>query len=139
MSYQRKSARAYQPPRLQSAIITQALPVQNTWYTVLDTTPNLELISIQVIVYDTGETIEVEATIDGVVKTASQAEGANSPFAYYTWNVGAVATGLNTAENGMICFGGYRSVQCQSAKIRVRKTTAAGTGNLCCHVAYGKY
>ena len=53
----------YQAP----AVLNQAAPVQNTWYTILDTTPNVRIYDIVINVEDVDESLDVRVTIDGEI------------------------------------------------------------------------
>jgi hypothetical protein len=112
------------------ADLNQAAPVQNTWYTILNTTPkvNLQAISFQVLVAN--EDIEVRVTIDGLAYVAQRAP-ATFGTRYWVYLVGAVAVALylgtdtNTYNAAHLANWEGRSV-----KVEIRKITANGAGNL---------
>jgi hypothetical protein len=110
------------------AVLNQANPVQNTWYTVLPATDDVRIITIIGVVQTADETIEGRLTIDGVViqilpinftfGTVYEAYNSSPYNAFFTWNAPPVS--------------GYRSflIEGQNVKFEIRKTTAAGAGAL---------
>ena len=109
------------------ATLNQAAPVQNTWYTVLDTT-NARVYSLMSLIAGIGETIEVRLTLDAQVYIGSQAQVANQ---YYPWYIyGAFAALINAGPGAAIRINQYTFVEGKIVRIEVRKTTAAGAGNL---------
>ena len=127
-------------PALQAdATIDQANPVQNTWYTVLATTLNVELDQFSMQVADTGETLAVEWTVDGIVLTMNQAATAGSQYMVHK---GANQDTLTITASATAQYGAssrYAPLKCRSLKIRVRKTTAAGVGNISARAMYHKW
>lgn len=125
----------YQPP----AVLNQAAPVQNTWYTILDTTANVRVYHIHVNIEDDDETLEIRLTIDGEVLTGSNActHSVDYSIGYHC----SAITGTDFLEFDTVPthFDKYRAFLCEglSVKFEVRKTTAAGTGNLTGIVMYG--
>jgi hypothetical protein len=126
------------------AVLAQATPVQNTWYTVLNTTTGkVRLYGIGVRVNTTGETLEVCVTIDGVMLflTAGVACGAGTEY-YCSKNFATGGTtggpylSLGTTAVSFMLNG---FVDCKSLKVQIRKTTASGTGTLYGRVTYGYY
>lgn len=120
----------YQAP----AVLNQAAPVQNTWYTLLDTTSNCRILEVVVNVEDANETLEVKITIDGETIQADDLAATHSTDYYaYIYNSGvtrldyvkliAYATEMPAAKNAFMIEG-------RSIKIEIRKTTATGAGNL---------
>lgn len=124
------------PPTYQAdAALSQANPVQNTWYTILNTTLMVKCWSIIGYVATTGETIEVRATIDGQVLTGSQAAVAGTPYGWYKDPLSsALYTDTNYASQFVMC-----PFECKSLKVEIRKTTAAGAGNLNGRVTYSRW
>lgn len=122
----------YQPP----ATLNQAAPVQNTWYDILPATAHVRVYKVAVNVEDTNETLEVQAIIDGKTIAADDQACTHSTNynAYVVPNaigrVDQIALTTSRVQEAIIFEG--RSVQ-----IQVRKTTAAGAGNLTAVVAYG--
>ena len=55
------------PEHQEDATLTQAAPVQNTYYTVLETTQNCRLIRVTGRIETTGETLNFRITVDGQV------------------------------------------------------------------------
>lgn len=116
---------------------TQAAPVQNTYYTILDAVMNCKLISVNVSVADTGETLQLRVTVDGnAYVSAAVAVGADADFmaehapvitALQKFTLTAVAvTNIPFLEEG------------RTVKVELRKTTAAGAGTLSWRVRYAK-
>lgn len=124
--------------RLQSpAILNQATPVQNTWYTIIDTSGDLEIYGCSIAIQTTGETLEVRITIDGVNPnnlTQIAVAGTN-----YKVSIDHDYTGIwLSAAAGNLIVHGYSSLKCHTFKAEVRKTTAAGGGNLRGMVSYSR-
>lgn len=119
------------------ATLTQAAPVQNTWYTILDTTLRVKLYLVVVRVNDTGETLEVRITYGGVAYTSLSVAAVAGNYYFLRsrfedslanrWEL--TATANNVGRTSPITF--------DSLRIEVRKTTAAGAGNLLGRVIYG--
>jgi len=122
------------------AVLDQATPVQNTWYTVC----NLADCIINAIIFKvatTGETLEVETTRDGVVVNGSIAAAANTyyaagkdPTGTTSLTIYSMSTPATAQTYDIIAL---KSFKCKSFQMRLRKTTAAGTGNLYGKVSYG--
>lgn len=129
--------KTYELPEHQAdATLSQAAPVQNTWYTVLDTTKNVIVYGLGVSIGVANETIETRFTIDGQVIGTT---GINCDFGddyralfrtIHDGNIELVKDPLNIPAF---------LIQGRSVKIEVRKTTAAGAGTLTARVIYGKY
>lgn len=119
------------------ATLVQAAPVQNTWYTVLNTTSNVRLIKTLMVVVDTGETLQMEITIDGNTITGTQVAVAGTIYEAVSTQSAitaqSIAFGTISAANltGFIFEG-------RSVSVRVRKTTAAGVGSLSAKVVYAR-
>lgn len=130
------------PTKQAPATLDQAAPVQNTWYTILSTTVNCRLETLGVYVATTGETLEVRATIDGqTIASSGFAAAANTIYFIgrgIDVNGGleklAEATSANT-----IFYGAAFLFEAKSIKVEVRKTTAAGAGNLKGIACYSKW
>lgn len=116
------------------AILSQATPVQNQWYTVLDTTVNARIIGMTGLIVTTGETLEMKITIDGVVVSGSQAATADTWYQFYPHLATANGLFATTSYTGQVAF----LFEGRSIKIEIRKTTANGTGNLKSVVTYAK-
>jgi len=119
------------PPIFQAvALLNQPAPVQNQYYTILNTI-NARIIFVSGRVDTTGETLEARVTIDGQSDTYSWAAVAGSNYWIYNssdptgWGILASAAGVLTT---FVSGGGH--LDCQSFLAELRKTTAAGAGNL---------
>ena len=125
----------YQAP----ATLNQAAPVQNTWYTILNNTPNCRVYNVSVNVEDTNETLQLRVEVDGQVYNSVGVACTHSTL-YYPYhfpdsiNLGA-SIGL-TATVGDMQRRAF-VVEGRNIKIQVRKTTATGAGNLTGLVSYG--
>lgn len=126
-------------PALQIAALNQAAPVQNTWYTVANLR-DVRLNRIHFTVQTTGETLELELTIDGVMLgVVSQAVAAGAGYTvneiYLSWD-GTHYFVVSTTNN---VIGDIPFFECQSLLVRIRKTTNTGAGNLRAAVSYNQY
>lgn len=111
--------------------------VQNTWYTVLDTTENCKVIGFGGYIGVADETVEGRITIDGVTILVY---GINWTFAtQYLASWGYID------DNLMQWFGvdamrlGQPLIVGKSVKIEIRKTTANGANTLTAGVQYQVY
>jgi len=116
------------------ATLTQANPVQNQWYTILDTTLKACLYFIAAHIATTSETIEVRLTIDGNVITRATALTADTWYALYLNATGS----LNFDTDLSLMVAARTALIGRSVKVEVRKTTNNGTGTLYGRVSYGK-
>ena len=113
------------------AVLDQAAPVQNTWYTILETT-NARINQIAISVAGTGEDLEVQITRDGELDTCiaavSVAAGAIHRAYIMTYATGSrtVIGSAATAYLAML----NAPFEARNVKIEVRKITANGAGNL---------
>lgn len=126
------------PKHQADAVLNQAAPVQNTWYTILDTTKNAVLYLILVLVADTDETLECRITVDGNALVDSIAATADTVYCMKldsTTITGDTYVLHVTAGNVME----QSAMEGRSVKVEVRKTTATGAGNLKGRVVYGKW
>jgi len=119
------------------AVLDQATPVQNTWYTVLAATDDVKLIYVMDDIETTGETLECEITIDGLTLTVSHAAVAGTYYNIFktlqAQNLSALSLGTASISSA------YQiALEGQSVAIRVRKTTANGTGNLVARITWAK-
>lgn len=124
-------------PTHQANASLDQIPVQNTWYTVLDTTKNARIISFGAYVETNDETIEGRITIDSQVLTVSATN--------FTAGIALAANFYNDASDALVWIAlgptGYRAflIEGKSLKIEVRKTTAAGANLLHAKVRYAKW
>lgn len=111
------------------ATLSQASPVQNTWYTVLDTTEDALLIMISI--YQTNaeagsKDLQVRLTIDGVTMTGSVSLAHNTTnLVYISW----ASDGLSfTGSVLLVAY--YAPLPGQSVKVEFRCTSAPGTNQV---------
>ena len=127
----------YQTP----ATLNQATPVQNTWYTILETT-NTRIYGLAINVEDANETLEVRATVDGETINASALAATHSTeYMVHVWpraitQVLAMYCNAVTATN--LYQEGSHILEGKSVKLEIRKTTATGAGNLMAIASYGQ-
>jgi len=117
------------------AVLSQAGAVQNTWYTVLDTTKKVRILSLMMTVSVANEDLELKMTIDGETLNGAQANAVAGTSYYCLKDAGSAnillsATGFN--------MGRYAALDANSVKIEVRKTTANGAGTLSARAVYCK-
>ena len=127
----------YQAPK----VLNQAGPIQNDWYTIGladGVMLNSRIYDIVVNIEDTNETLEVQALIDGETIEANNLALTHSTnyFAYRSpdaiTRVDELA--LSISKLGFLAF----TLDGQSVEIQVRKSTAAGVGNLTGIVTWGQ-
>ena len=120
------------------ATLDQADPVQNTWYTIIDE-KNCQIIGISVTVLVADETLEVQFIVDGVT-----IPGAGSPVTagttMYVYLLVSTPTQAKILLSSTSAYGSYNAfiIEGRSVKVQIRKTTAAGNGNLQGCVAWNK-
>jgi len=114
------------------ALLDQATPVQNTWYTVLDTVHNVKVFGLAAGVADTGETIEMRITVDGGTITGSQVAVAGTSYRVHPY---LLMTGITLTFSSSVLINS-NMCEARSFKVEVRKTTANGAGNLKAAVCY---
>lgn len=126
------------PPTHQAMATFAQVVNQNTWYTVLDTTPNVGVRWFVFNMATADETIETRITIDGqtYTSTGANATAANNYEVVWYGTTGASKTRfidpINNYRGGYIFAG-------KSIKIEIRKTTAAGANILNACVCYVKW
>ncbi len=114
------------------ATLTQAAPVQDTWYTALATTKNVRIIAMKFQIQTTGEDLEIELVIDGVTYIGSQTAVAGTSYlAYKNAGYSDLTTGTAGAHGAQYTF-----IEGRSVRIRLRKTTANGAGDLLGRITY---
>ncbi len=117
--------------------LSQASPVQNTYYNILAATVNVEAIYVSISVATTGETLQVKIIIDGNTWTGSLACTAGT--LYYVTLTGFSAAGVPTftIQTTSATLGGSSyALGGRSVAISVEKTTNAGSGTLTGAVMY---
>jgi len=113
------------------ALLDQAAPVKDTWYTVLQAY-DAKLFGIGIQVDTTTETLGVRITVDGVILTGSLSCTNDTKYkvtlqTYPTGTVLVPTTSTLITSN---------QIEGRNLKVEVRKTTEAGTGNLKTCVTY---
>ena len=130
----------YQAP----ATLTQAAPVQNTWYYILGTaaTPvkNVKIYKIAVSVATANETLELQGILDGetIAAMAKAATFGNIYFAFNRLNGSALTDNFELDDT--VAANRYHAglfLEAKEARIMVRKTTATGAGTLTGICQYG--
>jgi len=107
------------------ATLDQDPPVQNTWYTILDTTKNVRVISIacrQIHTEAGAITTECRIIIDGRTLTASQAMN-DSTWYYNYMKLNAEGMNMSTTSQPICAV----PIEGHSVKIEMRITDAPGT------------
>ena len=128
--------------KYQTSSLLQAAPVQNTDYTILDTTENCIIYQVAVNIEDTNETLDLTLTIDGetTITTGVACDHSNSYYLFKRANAITRVmdyTLIKTAATATDDMSAY-IIMGKSIKIEVSKTTAAGAGNLTGIVIYGQ-
>lgn len=121
------------------AELNQAAPVQNTWYTILEQS-NCRLYRVAVNIEDTNETLEVRFTVDDQT-TTPVGVACNHSTTYHVY-ISADAINRNILTNLDTSAANIRFaflIEGKNVKVEVRKTTAAGAGNLTGVALYGIY
>ena len=116
------------------ATLSQANPVVNNWYTVLNTTSNVRLYAICCRVADTAETLQVRLTIDGQTLTDSFEATADTTYYNYLRFTDADLWFQTTTY----LVGVYTYIEGRSVKVEVRKVTNAGAGTITGRVVYAR-
>jgi hypothetical protein len=126
--------KAYTFEQQPDATLSQLTPSKDQWYIVLDTKKNAKILAITVLVWTTGETLEVRVTIDGQVLVGSVEAAATT---YYYVHHQLYGSALLVDAN-IFLPGHYAPLEGREVKVEVRKTTEAGTGTLDARVVYAK-
>ena len=116
------------------ATLSQANPVQNQFYTVLDSKKRCRVYVVTVLVWTTGETLEVRITVDGQVLTGTVNASATTYYYVHHQLYGSALI----VDGNILLLGHYSFLEGREVKVEVRKTTAAGTGTLEARVVYAK-
>ena len=125
------------PEHKPGAYLNQNSPVQNTWYTVLDTTRNVRIIHIGYRVNTTGETLEMRLTLDGNV--FSNTINATAGSWYYVALDSLSTSSLHINLTSEMMPNRTFLAEARSAKLEIRKTTASGTGSIQVYVQYAQF
>jgi hypothetical protein len=120
------------------AVLNQAAPVQNQWYQLLPATANCRLYRVAINIEDVDETIAARVIVDG--ETFTGAIGATHSTIYFVYQYpNAITRVMQINYNSSATYSGYASplFEGHSVAVDVRKTTAAGAGNLTGIALYG--
>ena len=117
-----------------------AAGVQNTWYTVLDTTLKVRLYSLWMNQYNdeaAAKTISMQIIVDGVTLTHTLS-GASNTTPSRCYEIGQQTDTLEAAPATYL-IGRYVALHGKSVKVQVRSTSAAGTNqHLKAYLRYAK-
>ena len=127
----------YVPEHKPGAYLNQSSPVQNNWYTVLDTTRNIRIIHIGYRVNTTGETLEMRLTLDGNV--FSNTINATAGSWYYVALDSLSTSSLHINLTSEMMPNRTFLAEARSAKLEIRKTPASGTGSIQVYVQYAQF
>ena len=119
------------------AALVQAAPVQDTWYTILDTVVKAKLYLIVIRVLTTGEDIGCRITIDGVVYGNSASNIITAAASAVKYCYISTAGWMNYATTS-INLTAYTALEGKRIKVEMVKRTANGAGDLEGWVLYGK-
>lgn len=120
---------------LDDAVLNQANPVQNTWYTALDTILNGRIRTLVYGIEGADETIEVRVTIDGVTKTSSVACTDGATYTPTHWGLTQNVFGGTSTVNNVYSW----QLEGRSIKIELRKTTALASTALKAKIVYEQW
>lgn len=143
MSYGRRGSivmgvrgRPYYIQHQADAVLNQAAPVQNTWYTVLAVTEDVRIIIAEAHILVANEDLQMRITIDGNVILFEKPNAAFGTFYTAQPSPGYADYGdldvVTVALNRAFLYEG------QSVLIELRKTSANGAGNLCSRVKWAR-
>lgn len=128
--------------RLLVANLTQAAAVQNTWYTILDTTYHIDVYQLAIRMATAGETLEVRITLNGVAITSVGFAAVADTSYWMSFKADPTSSTISlingSAGQTYLMQGFYAPQPCRSVKIEIRKTTAAGANTLYGTVVYGQ-
>jgi hypothetical protein len=119
--------------------LNQAAPVQNTYYAILDTTTDCRVYTIGVNIEDANESLSLQLTVDGETIAPDNFAATHSTD-YRGSLVFSAITRVDQMELDAMTNVQLRPsfvVEGKSVKVELRKTTAAGAGNLTGVVLYG--
>ncbi len=118
------------------ATLNKAVPVQNTWNQLLPATESCRVYALGINIEDANETLQVRITIDGIISTFIDITATHSTPYFIRREMNAITRTAGYAEQttpvmtAFLCEG-------KSVSIEIRKTTAAGAGNLTAICEYG--
>ena len=117
------------------AVLVQAAAVQNTWYTILNTTKNCRLIGVTIQMETANETIAVRITANNVSLTDDIVATAGTPYAANIQHNNVVGDSIILASGAVDAYFGAFIIE-GTVKVEMRKTTAAGANVLKGRVMY---
>lgn len=113
------------------ATLDQDPPVQNTWYTILDTTEDVRLVQIQTKQTNdetVAKNLQVRITMDGETYTSGNESQNNNTTYYWYVEVDGTITVTDISSSRLTAAGpGYSTIHGQSVKVEVRITSVIGT------------
>lgn len=121
-----------------AAILNQAAPIQDQWYEVVDIPRPGFLYESYIEVLTTGETLECRMTIDGTIYLLNAAQVAVAGTIYWIQIRAAHTNQIQTQTSHHSAYD-REGMWFKTFKMEVRKTTAAGAGNLIGVAHYGEY
>jgi len=126
----------YQTP----ATLSQAAAVQNTWYTILDTTENIRVYQVVGRILTTGEDLEVQITVDGeTIACTGVSCVAGSTYYIIKQNANDADKFTLVVREDEEMYPQAYLIEGRSVKIEIRKTSANGAGTLLGLAQYGRY
>lgn len=118
------------------ATLQQAAAVQDTWYTVLDTTYNVEVYRCTIVMQTLAEDLQMRLTIDGTTYSGTQAAAVAGTQYYPTITGGSDAITLSTT---LYLLHHYAPLKARSFKMEIRKTSNNGANRLDGYCRYAKF
>lgn len=128
------------PTRQTPALVDQAAPVINTWYTIANVN-NAVIYGIGIAVVGVGESLQCQVTIDGVASTPATIAAVAGTDYFVHVNASAMNQALVSISEVIGGPATNKSIVAEGKNIivGVRKTTANGAGNLRGIVDYATY
>ncbi len=121
------------------AILTQAAPVQNTYYALLNAAKNARVYEVVIRVATTDEDLALKSTIDGIASADPTAFAPGiSIDCYPGWGSKPTAwrcklsSSIHHEDYAFFCEG-------KSVTLEIRKTTANGTGTITAMANYSRF
>ena len=124
-------------PKMKALATYLGTAVQNTWYAILNTTTNVRVIGINMMMATAAEDLECRVTIDG--QTISGVQLAAVAGTYYTALLAQTSTVQSLIFTSTVYVGRGHLFEGRSVKVEIRKTTANGANVLSGSVMYQQY